>query len=125
MSQTVRVLRAQERRVPAAAQTPGMRREEALSEEGIWLGLAKTDPGTISGWHHHNGHDSYFYVLSGGVRLEFGASGKEVVEAHPGDWVHVPKDVVHREGNPTSEDAWLALVRVGSGEVVVNVGGPD
>lgn len=125
MSRPVRIMRASERTTPSSAQTPGMKREQALAEEGIWAGVVRTEPGMFSGWHHHNDHDSYFYVLSGRVRMEFGPGGRQVLEAEPGDWMHVPKDTVHRESNPSSEESWLALVRVGSGPVVVNVDGPE
>jgi len=32
---------------------------------------------------------------------------------------------VHREGNPTSADSTVIVVRAGSGEAVFNVDGPD
>lgn len=47
-----------------------------------------------------------------------------MIEAKPGDFVHVPKGVVHREMNPFDEEGAIVLMRVGSGPPVVNVEGP-
>ena len=125
MSEPVTVVSASQRTTPAAAQTPGMVREQAIAEDGVWAGVVRTAPGTFSGWHHHNEHDTYAYVMSGRIRMEFGPGGNDALEAESGDWLHIPKETVHREGNPGAEDAMLALVRVGTGEVVVNVDGPE
>ncbi len=53
------------------------------------------------------------------------AGGRDVVDAQVGDFVFVPPHTVHREGNPTSGESALVVVRAGSGEPVVNVDGPD
>jgi hypothetical protein len=47
--------------------------------------------------------------------------GTESVEGGPGDFVRIPRGVVHREGNPGNE---AIVFRVGEGEVLVNVDGP-
>jgi uncharacterized RmlC-like cupin family protein len=101
-----------------------MVREEALATGGMWSGTARTEPGMVSGWHHHGEHETTIYVLSGALRLEFGPGGADAVQAGPGDFVHVPAGVVHREGNPSGEPADLVLVRAGWGESTVNVDGP-
>jgi uncharacterized RmlC-like cupin family protein len=118
----VRVVRPGERR--AGPVTAGMVREEALATGGMWSGTARTEPGMVSGWHHHGEHETTIYVLSGALRLEFGPGGADAVQAGPGDFVHVPAGVVHREGNPSGEPADLVLVRAGRGESTVNVDGP-
>jgi uncharacterized RmlC-like cupin family protein len=104
--------------------TPGMIREEAISTERMWAGLARTDAGIASGWHHHGDHESTIYVLSGTLRMEFGPGGSEVVDAGPGDFLYVSAGAVHRESNPTDEESQLVVVRSGSGAPVVNVDGP-
>jgi uncharacterized RmlC-like cupin family protein len=104
--------------------TPGMIREEAISTERMWAGLARTDAGMASGWHHHGEHESTIYVLSGTLRMEFGPGGSEVLDAGPGDFVYVSAGAVHRESNPTDEESQLVVVRSGSGAPVVNVDGP-
>jgi uncharacterized RmlC-like cupin family protein len=48
-----------------------------------------------------------------------------VVDAGPGDFIFVPPHTVHREGNPASEAATVVVVRAGTGEVVINVDGPE
>ncbi|MCA1712130.1 MAG: cupin domain-containing protein [Actinobacteria bacterium] len=111
------------RKVPAgellpAEGSPGVSREAAVVLDGVWSGRALTEPGVTSGWHHHGEHETVVYVLRGAFRVE---TADGVVEAAPGDFVHVPAHVVHREGNPSAETAEVVLVRTGSGPVVVNV----
>jgi uncharacterized RmlC-like cupin family protein len=48
----------------------------------------------------HPGHDTYVFQTEGRLRLEFGPGGSESVEGGPGDFVLIPKGVVHREGIP-------------------------
>lgn len=121
----VRVITAGERQVSDADATTGMVREQALAGDGVWVGLVRTAPGRPSGWHHHGDHDTYIYVQSGQVRIEFGPGGQESVAAGPGDFLHVPDNTIHREVNPADEEGSVILVRVGSGPPVVNVEGPD
>ncbi|MDP9067160.1 MAG: cupin domain-containing protein [Actinomycetota bacterium] len=118
-------MRADDRTAPPAGQTPGMVREQAFVADGVWSGVVFTEPGMISGWHHHDEHDTYFYVAAGRALLEFGPGGSDKVDAGPGDFVHVPRRTVHRESNPGEERSVLVGFRVGSGEVVVNVEGPE
>lgn len=102
--------------------TPGVRRETAIVLHDVWTGHALTDAGQTSGWHHHGDHDTVIYVVSGAIRVET-ASG--VVQGDPGDFLHVPAHTVHREGNPTGEQAEVVLLRRGTGPVTVNVDGPE
>jgi uncharacterized RmlC-like cupin family protein len=104
--------------------TPGMIREQAIAVEGMWAGLVRTEPQMTSGWHHHGDYDTSIYVVSGSLRMESGPGGSEVVEAGPGDFVHVPKGAIHREGNPGSEESHIVVVRAGNGPAVINVDGP-
>jgi uncharacterized RmlC-like cupin family protein len=106
------------------APTPGMTREEAVATDGMWAGFARTDAGMVSGWHHHGEYESTIYVLTGALRMEFGAGGSHVLDAAPGDFLYVAPHAIHREGNPTDEEAHLVVVRSGSGEPVFNVDGP-
>jgi uncharacterized RmlC-like cupin family protein len=107
------------------AATPGMVREEAVSTDGMWAGLARTEAGMVSGWHHHGAYESAIYVLSGSLRMEFGPGGDEVLDAGPGDFVYVAAGIVHRESNPSTDESRIVVVRSGSGEPVVNVDGPS
>ena len=119
----VKLIRPQDRK-QAAAQTPGMIREEAVQTDNIWAGIARTAPGNISGWHHHGDWDTLAYVISGAVLLECGPGGREAIRAEPGDYLFIPHREIHRESNPTDGEQTLVIVRVGSGPVVVNVDGP-
>jgi uncharacterized RmlC-like cupin family protein len=92
-----------------------MRRQEAVAAEGVWVGLASTAPGVISSWHHHGEYETYAYVISGRAKLEFGADGADEAEAGPGDFLHIPKHVVHRESNPATEEQLVVLFRAGTG----------
>jgi uncharacterized RmlC-like cupin family protein len=105
--------------------TPGMQRRQALDEPGLWAGLVHTEGGMTSGWHHHGDHETALYVVSGVLRLEFGPAGSDVVDAGPGDFVHVPAHTVHRESNPTENVATAVIARAGRGAPTVNVDGPD
>lgn len=106
-------------------QTPGMVREQAFAREGVWTGVVRAAPGTVSGWHHHGEHDTYVYVVAGKLRLESGPGGRDVVELGPGEFGLIPARTVHREGNPADRESELIGFRVGSGPVVVNVEGPE
>jgi uncharacterized RmlC-like cupin family protein len=105
--------------------TPGMVREQAIAIEGMWAGLVRTEAHATSGWHHHGDHDTAVYVVEGGVRMEFGPDGREVIEAGPGDFVHVPRGVIHREGNPAARESQIIVVRAGNGPPTINVAGPQ
>ena len=119
----VRLIRPDER--SDGPPTPGVRREQAASTDRSWAGHVTTASGTVSGWHHHGDYESHIYVVSGGLRLEYGPGGQDVVDAQPGDFVFVPPHVVHREGNPSSTEATVIVVRAGAGEQVFNVDGPE
>jgi uncharacterized RmlC-like cupin family protein len=104
--------------------TPGMTREQAIAVDGMWAGLVRTEARTTSGWHHHADYDTSIYVVRGLLRMESGPGGSHVVDARPGDFLHVPKGAIHREGNPGSEESHIVVVRAGRGPAVVNVDGP-
>jgi uncharacterized RmlC-like cupin family protein len=108
----------------AGEPTPGIIREQAVSVDGLWAGLARTEAGMTSGWHHHADYDTAIYVATGALRMESGPGGAVLVDAGPGDFVFVPKGAIHREGNPTDTESQLVVVRAGTGPVVVNVEGP-
>lgn len=108
----------------AGAPTSGMRREEAVATDSTWGGLVHTDPGMVSGWHHHGDYESVIYVMTGRLRMESGPGGTNVSEAGPGDFLFVPRGSVHRESNPSDIGATAVVVRSGRGEPVVNVEGP-
>ena len=104
--------------------TPGMTREQATSVEGLWAGLVRTDPQMVSGWHHHGDYETSIFVIAGTLRMESGPGGRAIVEAGPGDFLHVPKGAIHRESNPGDTESQIVVVRAGHGPAVVNVDAP-
>src|SRR5260221_2456316 len=98
-----------------------MIREEAIVGEQCWTGIARTQPGMMSGWHHHGNWDTIAYVIVGKVHLEFGPNGQEMIDGEPGDYLFIPKGQIHRESNPTTGEQALVIVRMGSGPVVINI----
>lgn len=102
----------------------GMVRQEAFATESLWSGLARTEPGMDSGWHHHGEYESVIYVLSGRLRMESGPGGSAVIHAGPGDFLLVPRRAVHRELNTGSEASQIVVTRAGHGPPTTNVDGP-
>ena len=104
--------------------TPGVVREQAIAVPGLWAGLATTEAGMTSGWHHHGDYETSIYIVSGRLRMESGPGGGDVVDAVTGDFVHVPRGAVHRESNPGDTPSRIVVVRAGEGPPTVNVDGP-
>ncbi len=109
--------------MPAAQQTPSMRREEAFAGDDRWVGLVRTEPGEWSGWHHHGDHETYFYVLAGELEFEYG-SGAPSATVGVGGFIHMPGQFIHRERTKPPDAGALILVRMGKGPTVFNVDGP-
>jgi uncharacterized RmlC-like cupin family protein len=107
------------------AATPGMVREQAIATDGLWAGYVRTAAGMVSGWHHHGAYETSIYILSGGLRMEFGPGGGRTLEAGPDDFVYVAPGAIHRESNPTDVESQIIVVRSGTGEPVFNVEGPE
>jgi uncharacterized RmlC-like cupin family protein len=103
--------------------TPGMFRERAFELPILWSGRVTTQPGAVSGWHHHDRNETSLYVVRGILRLEFeGFDGH--LDAQAGDFIHVPAFTVHRESNPTDEASVAVIARAGGGIPTVNVEAP-
>lgn len=118
------VVRTQHRVRQAAFQTIGLLREEAFSTDDVWVGIVITQPGEMSAWHHHGEHDTYAYVLSGLKRIEYGPGGAESLVAGPDDFIHLPKGLPHREGNPSKDVSRSIAFRLGGGSATINLEGP-
>lgn len=121
MSEPIRLVRAAD--LEPADPTPGMLRKRAFERPNLWAGWVETAPGSVSGWHHHDGNDTSIYVVSGAMRLEYEGS-EEAVEARAGDFVLVPAHTVHRESNPGDEPCVAVLARAGGDVPTVNVEAP-
>ena len=113
---------------PGAALPSGsapIQRQELIASPNNWVGVAYTKAGLASAWHHHNENDTYGYVISGRIRIEFGPDGTESVAIGPGEVFHVPSKIVHREVTGDAEPAAIFVVRSGTGSPVVNVDEPE
>jgi uncharacterized RmlC-like cupin family protein len=113
---------------PDTAQTPGMRRYEAISgrktgSRNIWMGKNHVGPGMVSSDHHHGKAETGIYVVSGHPVFVFLEDGEERrIETGPGDYVYVPPWVPHREENPSpDEEAVVVLARSTQEGIVVNL----
>ncbi|WP_270888303.1 cupin domain-containing protein [Pedococcus sp. 5OH_020] len=120
-SEPVRVVREVE--LLEADPTSGMLRRRAFEAPGLWAGQVMTEPGAVSGWHHHDSNTSMLYVVRGVLRLE--SEGVEGwVDALAGDYIHVPAFTVHRESNPGRVRSVAIIARSGVGIPTVNVSHP-
>ena len=80
MSEPIRVVKGDD--LAPADPTPGMQRSLAFQAPGLWAGQVETQPGSTSGWHHHDVNESSLYVVSGVLRLEaLGASRVQLLVA--------------------------------------------
>jgi uncharacterized RmlC-like cupin family protein len=105
--------------------TAGMDRRQIMERGDTWVGWVRTDAGLASGWHHHGDRDTYVYVISGSLTIEYGPGGRDHVRATAGDVIYNPARMVHRETTTPDGPAEAFVVRVGSGPLNVNVDGPE
>jgi uncharacterized RmlC-like cupin family protein len=106
--------------------TPGILREFAFQADDALVLRARVEPGNVSGWHHHGEYDIYGYVVTGVIRFEGGPGGTDRIDVGAGDFFHVPAHRIHRDVNPSaSEGHEVILFLSGSGDMVVNVDGPE
>jgi uncharacterized RmlC-like cupin family protein len=121
MIEPVTVIKAADLEV--ADPTPGATRSRAFERNKLWAGQIVTEPGAVSGWHHHDINETCLYIVKGVMRLEFeGFDGH--LDAEPGDFVQVPPHTVHRESNPTDQPSLAVVARAGGGTPTVNVEAP-
>jgi quercetin dioxygenase-like cupin family protein len=95
------------------------------SDEQVWVGQTRNEPGEWSNWHIHPHYVTYGYELSGRLRVEYGPGGAKSIEAGAGDFVRIPAGIVHREGSFGDTTRTGIGVRIGHGPLVVEVDGPD
>ena len=113
-------------RAPASSPpTAGIDRRQIMEDGNTWVGWVRADAGKVIDWHHHGDRDSYIYVVSGGITVEFGPGGREQVTAAAGDFILSPARVVHRETMSPDATAEFFVVRVGTGPQNISVEGPD
>ena len=111
------------------AQTPGSLRLSAVSAthgiaSALWAGVFVVEPLAKTGIHHHGEQDTVVYVLQGEAVVRWGERGEKSVTVRPGDFLHVPAWLPHREENPSNDEQfrWV-VVRSTPEPIVVNL--PD
>jgi uncharacterized RmlC-like cupin family protein len=109
----------------AGYSTEGIIRKKAFESENIIFSQSQVLPGVVSGWHHHGTHHLYGYIVSGRLRLQYGIEGEKKADLNPGDFFHVPPNLVRRDVNPDRDrDLSVVNILVGTGPAVINVDSP-
>jgi uncharacterized RmlC-like cupin family protein len=105
--------------------TQGIRRDRAFEGDNVVMARSQIAGGTISAWHHHGTRHLYGFLVSGRLRFDYGAKGKESVELAPGDFFHIPAGLVHRDVNVSKKEVAVVVnLSLGTGPAVVNVSEP-
>jgi uncharacterized RmlC-like cupin family protein len=126
---TLRVIRSAERCPDQAS--GAMLREAAIAQntvgaQKIWLGYVELGPGLISAVHHHGEAESGIYIISGHARFYFGDQLDGTQEAHAGDFVWVPPNLVHVEMNASqTEPVRMVVARSTQASLTFNLPTPQ
>ena len=101
-SSSLRVITATERCPDQAS--GAMLREAAIAQntvgaQKIWIGYVELGAGLVSAVHHHGEAESGIYIIAGDARFYTGEQLEESHDAHAGDFVWVPPQMVHVETN--------------------------
>jgi uncharacterized RmlC-like cupin family protein len=109
------------------SQTPGSLRLAAVCpdlgiQSGLWGGTFLVEPGAQTGIHHHGLQETVAYVLEGESFIQWGERGEHSLTARAGDFLHVPRWLVHREMNRSRDIPfrWV-VIRSTSEPIVVNL----
>jgi uncharacterized RmlC-like cupin family protein len=110
-------------------QTSGSLRMSAIAamngiDSSLWAGIFVVEPSAKTGIHHHGEQDTVVYVLEGEACVRWGNFGEHSATVRAGDFLHVPRWLVHQELNPSKEHPfrWV-VVRSTPEPIVVNL--PD
>ena len=93
--------------------------KEMVGSSVLWFGSFSTDPGVKVPQHYHTA-DTGAYLVSG--RAAFEIDG-ERVEMSPGEYLYVPKGVVHTEETVGDETAFGVYARDEAGGETVYLDG--
>jgi len=112
------------------AQTDGAFRRAGVSRENsdaskIWLGKVMTPAGYASEAHHHGEAETAGYVLKGRAYVLFGEGYRERVDLEEGDFVFVPPNTPHIEGNASDTDELIWMTARSPDNIVINLGRND
>ena len=118
------VIRADERH-EATGLPKGVVGQQTFHDAKAWVGFLRLAPGSRSPWHHHGEYDSYAYVMAGVLRWEHGPGGRDSTTVRAGDVGRMPARFVHCDVSDGDEDLEMVLFRAGSGELTIDVEGPE
>lgn len=102
-----------------------MERRQLFLRHGRWADWIRNDAGDVSGWHHHAANETYVYVSSGSVTIDYGPGGSDSVTARAGDFFIVPSQTIHRERTGADADLEAFIIRLGGEPEHVEVDGPE
>jgi uncharacterized RmlC-like cupin family protein len=88
----------------------------------IWMGRVKNRPGEWSEAHHHGDAETAGFLYAGRARIYFGEDYREYIDLEPGDFVHVPANVPHIEGNISETEPMEWVTARTPDNIVVNLG---
>jgi uncharacterized RmlC-like cupin family protein len=100
--------------------------QTTVGAQKIWFGYVELPPGCTSAVHHHGEAESGIYIISGNARFYTGAQLDERHEAHSGDFVWVPPNVVHVEMNSSpTEPVRMVVARSTQAALTFNLATPE
>ncbi|MFF7251101.1 cupin domain-containing protein [Embleya sp. NPDC008237] len=77
----------------------------------LWMGLVVNPPSSATDNHHHGDSEAGVYVVSGHpLYFYHDGTGEVRIEAGPGDFLHVPPFVPHREENPDPNEPVVVVI---------------
>jgi uncharacterized RmlC-like cupin family protein len=104
--------------------TPGIIRDKAFESTHRYIIVSRTRASgrAKSGWHHHGTRHLYGFQVAGRMKLEYGPNRIDAVVVRPGDFFHIPPQLVHRDVNPDTDQEFVVVnILIGKGEPVINV----
>src|SRR5438445_8994271 len=126
---TLRVIRSAERspdKVSGSILDEAAIAERTDGAQKIWLGYVELGPGLVSAVHHHGEAESGIYIISGDARFFSGDQLDQAQEAHTGDFVWVPPNMVHVEMNTSqSEPVRMVVARSTQASLTFNLPTPE
>ena len=90
----------------------------------IWLGKVYTPAGFASGAHHHGEAETAGYVLKGRAYILYGEAYGERIDLEEGDFVYVPPNMLHIEGNASDTEDLIWVTARTPDNIVINVDVP-
>jgi uncharacterized RmlC-like cupin family protein len=100
--------------------------QTTVGAEKIWLGYVELPPACTSAVHHHGEAESGIYIISGDARFYTGPELDQRHEAHTGDFVWVPPNVVHVEMNASqTEPVRMVVARSTQAALTFNLPTPE